>query len=120
LPSPVPLPVPPDKRDEKLPAFDLPPNKPDGFDPYKARSSAARDAARDLNNQRSRVPSSVAPSITDDEKLRRNVGDSFLPPCPLPIDKVLAVPKAPNAPPAVIVNQPMEARKKDDCRGEPR
>lgn len=103
-----------------MPAFDLPPNRPEGFDPYKARSNAARDAAREIDNRRYRVPPSIAPALTDDEKLRRNVGDSFLPPCPLPIDKVLAAPKPPNSPPQVIVNQPMEARKKDDCRGEAR
>jgi hypothetical protein len=82
--------------DEKLPAFNLPPNKPDGFDPYKSRANAARDAARELNNQRSRVPPSVAPSLTADERLRRDAARSFDPLCNQSIDQIF--PSGPKAP----------------------
>ena len=96
VPSPLPLPVPPEKRDEKLPAFDLPPNKPDGFDPYKSRANAARDAAREIDSRRYRVPPSVAPSLTADERLRRDTARSFDPLCNQSVDPLFAnAPKAP-------------------------
>lgn len=66
---------------EKLPAFDLPPGKQEGFDPYKARSAVARDVARELNNQRSRVPPSVAPSLSERERLARDVENAIRPDC---------------------------------------
>jgi len=69
----VPLPTPPEKREEKLPAFDLSPGKPDGFDPYKARSSAAKDAAREIDKRLYPVPPSVAPSLTERERFARDV-----------------------------------------------
>lgn len=59
----------------------MPLAKPEGFDPYKARSDAARDAARELNNQRSRVPPSVAPSLTERERMARNVENAIREDC---------------------------------------
>ncbi|MFO1343813.1 MAG: hypothetical protein U1F05_11915, partial [Burkholderiales bacterium] len=96
VPSPVPLPVPPEKREEKPPAFDLPPGKPEGFDPYKARANAARDAARDIDRRLYPVPPSVAPSLTADQRLRRDAARSFDPLCNQSVDQVF--PNAPKAP----------------------
>ena len=59
----------------------MPAARPEGFDPYKARSDAARDAARELNNQRSRVPPSVAPSLTERERFARDVENAIRPDC---------------------------------------
>lgn len=95
MPSPAPLPVPPEKREEKLPAFDLPPGKPEGFDPYKARSNAAKDAAREIDKRLYPVPPSVAPSLTADQRLRRDAARSFDPLCNQSVDQVF--PNAPNA-----------------------
>ncbi len=67
---------------ERSPSSGLLPGNIDGFDPYKSRSSVARDAARELNNQRGRAPTSVAPSLNERERFDRSVGDSYLPPCP--------------------------------------
>ncbi len=98
----------------------LPSGNIDGFDPYKSRSAVARDAARDLNNQRGRAPISVAPSLTSDQRFRRAVADAFLPPCPQSADAVLPKPAAPSPQAPTIVNQPMETRQKEGCRGESR
>jgi len=73
--------VPPEKREEKLPAFDLPPGKPEGFDPYKARANAARDAARDIDRRLYPVPPSVAPSLTERERFAREVENSVRKDC---------------------------------------
>ena len=59
-----------------MPAFNLAPNS-DGFDPYKSRANAARDAARELNNQRGRVPPSVAPSLSERERMAKNIDESW-------------------------------------------
>ena len=59
----------------------MPPAKPEGFDPYKARSDAARDAARELNSQRSRVPPSVAPSLNERERMARDVENAIREDC---------------------------------------
>jgi hypothetical protein len=59
----------------------MPPAKPEGFDPYKARSDVARDVARELNNQRSRVPPSVAPSLTERERMARDVENAIREDC---------------------------------------
>jgi len=58
---------------EKLPAFNLPPGKSDGFDPYKSRAAVARDVARDLNSRGPLVPPSVAPSLSERERMAKNV-----------------------------------------------
>jgi hypothetical protein len=58
---------------EKLPAFNLPPARVDGFDPYKSRAAVARDAARDLNSRGPLVPPSVAPSLSERERMARDV-----------------------------------------------
>jgi len=98
----------------------LPSGNIDGFDPYKSRSAVARDAARELNNQRGHAPPSVAPSLTADQRFRRAVADAFLPPCPQSADVVLPKAAVPSPQAAVIVNQSMEARNKEGCRGESR
>jgi hypothetical protein len=59
----------------------LPPNKPEGFDPYKARSNVARDVARELDNRRPRVPPSVAPSLTERERMARDVENAIREDC---------------------------------------
>lgn len=74
----------------------MPPARPEGFDPYKARSDAAREAARELNSQRSRVPPSVAPSLTADERLKRGLAEAFDPLCNQSVDQVF--PNTPKAP----------------------
>jgi hypothetical protein len=74
----------------------MPPARPEGFDPYKARADAARDAARELNSQRSRVPPSVAPSLSAEERLRRDAAEAFLLLCNQSVDQVFSnLPKAP-------------------------
>jgi hypothetical protein len=62
---------------EKLPAFNLPPARVDGFDPYKSRAAVARDAARDLNSRGPLVPPSVAPSLSERERMAKNVDESW-------------------------------------------
>ena len=58
---------------DRAPASALPAGNIDGFDPYKSRTAVARDAARDLNNQRGRAPPSVAPSLTERERFARDI-----------------------------------------------
>jgi hypothetical protein len=53
----------------------------DGFDPAAARRNAARDAAKALNAQRPNVPPSVAPSLTERERMAKNVENAVLPDC---------------------------------------
>lgn len=120
LPSPrtgdgLPSGVPGATGNERLPAFNMPPAKPEGFDPYKARSDAARDAARELNSRRSLVPPSVAPSLTQRERLEREIDESFLPLCPLS-DAGLFAPSAPGVwtPTPSPVNRDVVAPK--NCR----
>ena len=112
------LATPPGVGGERMPG--LPSGNIDGFDPYKSRSAVARDAARDLNNQRGRAPPSVAPSLTADQRFRRAVADAFLPPCPQSAEAVLPKPTVPSPQAPVIVNQPTDARQKEGCRGESR
>jgi len=59
----------------------MPPAKPEGFDPYKARTDAAREAARELNSRRSLVPPSVAPSLSERERLARDVENAIREDC---------------------------------------
>ena len=110
--------TPPGASGERAPG--LPSGNIDGFDPYKSRSTVARDAARDLNNQRGRAPPSVAPSLTPEQRFQRAVADAFLPPCPQLADVVLPKPATAGQPAPVAVNQPMDARNKEGCRGESR
>ncbi len=110
--------TPPSAGSERAPG--LPAGNIDGFDPYKSRTNVARDVARDLNNQRGRAPPSVAPSLTADQRFRRAVADAFLPPCPQSADIVLPKAAVPSPQAPVIVNQPIEARQKEGCRGESR
>ena len=86
LPSPrlgeaVPAGTPGATGSERFPAFNMPPAKPEGFDPYKARSDAAREAARELNSRRSLVPPSVAPSLTERERMARDVESAIREEC---------------------------------------
>jgi enoyl-CoA hydratase/carnithine racemase len=66
---------------EGKPGDALRPGLIDGFDPAAARRNAARDAARALNAQRSNVPPSVAPSLSERERMAKNVENAVLPDC---------------------------------------